>query len=239
MLVITDQETFRVCGKSCFTCSGKSEEDSGVFTVKVCVGGAVHSCDTFQWQEVVHHREHTFLHFSTVPCVNDNLFFGCNVEHYSCLRVQTKFFVVFNFCFGSIVYNEIWLKCFKLFSCWLDEHVCNKMCLPSNFNDETDSHTSISVSTAECVNYEKFLIGKFFFCNFFTSVPSFLCCRMVVVLVFIRSPPNCIFGVLIHNDEFIFRRTSCIDTCHNVNSAKFCFLSYFEAFKTCFSLFLE
>ena len=28
VLVITDQETFRVCGKSCFTCSGKSEEDS-------------------------------------------------------------------------------------------------------------------------------------------------------------------------------------------------------------------
>ena len=94
VFVITDQETFRVCGKSCFTCSGKSEEDSCVFTVHICVSGAVHSCDAFQWKEVVHHREHTFLHFSAVPCVDDNLLFGCNVEHYSCFRVQAEFFVV-------------------------------------------------------------------------------------------------------------------------------------------------
>ena len=163
MLVITDQETFRVCGKSCFTCSGKSEEDSGVFTVHVCVCRAVHGSHSFKWKEVVHHREHTFLHFSAVPCVYDNLLFSCDVEHYSCLRVQTKFFVVCNFCFGSIVYDEIWLECFKFFSCWFDEHVCYEMCLPCNFNDETDCHTSVFVSTAECINYEKSLVGKFCF----------------------------------------------------------------------------
>ncbi len=33
VLVITDQETLRVCGKSGLTCSGKTEEDSGVLTV--------------------------------------------------------------------------------------------------------------------------------------------------------------------------------------------------------------
>ena len=31
VLVITDQETLRICGKSCLTCSGKSEEDRCVF----------------------------------------------------------------------------------------------------------------------------------------------------------------------------------------------------------------
>ena len=88
MLVITDQETFRVCGKSSFTCSGKTEEDSCVFAVHICVCRAVHGSHAFQWKEVVHHREHTFLHFSAVPCVYDNLLFSCDVEHYSCFRVK-------------------------------------------------------------------------------------------------------------------------------------------------------
>ena len=38
VLVITDQKTFRVCGKSCLTCSGKSEEDSCVLAVHICIG---------------------------------------------------------------------------------------------------------------------------------------------------------------------------------------------------------
>src|SRR5699024_1557432 len=69
VLVITDQKTFRVCGKSCLTCSGKSEEDSCVLAVHICVCRAVHGSDALQRQIVVHHGEHTFLHFSAVPCV--------------------------------------------------------------------------------------------------------------------------------------------------------------------------
>ena len=44
-----------------------------VFAVHICVCRAVHGSHAFQWKEVVHHREHTFLHFSAVPCVYDNL----------------------------------------------------------------------------------------------------------------------------------------------------------------------
>ena len=46
---------------------------------------AVHGSDAFKWEIVVHHREHTFLHLSTVPCIDDNLLFGCNVECNTCL----------------------------------------------------------------------------------------------------------------------------------------------------------
>ena len=35
----------------------------------------VHGSDAFKWEIVVHHREHTFLHLSTVPCIDDNLLF--------------------------------------------------------------------------------------------------------------------------------------------------------------------
>src|SRR5699024_8648210 len=81
VLVITDEQSLRVCGKSCLTCSGKAEEDSCILAVHVCVCRAVHGSDTLQRQIVVHHREHTFLHLSAVPCINNNLLAACNIEH--------------------------------------------------------------------------------------------------------------------------------------------------------------
>ena len=47
--------------------------DRCVFTVHICVCGAVHGSDALQRQIVVHHGEHTFFHFSAVPCIDDNL----------------------------------------------------------------------------------------------------------------------------------------------------------------------
>ena len=167
MFVITDEETFRICGKCCLTCSGKTEEDSCVLTVHICVRGAVHRSDALQRQIVVHHREHTFLHLSAVPCIDDNLLTAGDVEGNSCLGVQAQFFIVLNFCFGSIVNDEIRLEIFQFFLCRDDEHVLYKMCLPCYFHDETDSHTGIFVSAAECVNYEQSLVGQLFLCNIF------------------------------------------------------------------------
>ena len=37
VLIVTNQKTFRVCGKCCLTCSGKSEEDCCVLTILICV----------------------------------------------------------------------------------------------------------------------------------------------------------------------------------------------------------
>ena len=68
---------------------------------------------------------------------------------------------------------------------------------------------------------------------------SELGCWMVVVFVLVRSPPYSIFGVLINNDEFIFWRTSGVDTSHNVNSTKLADLTFFVAFQLWSGLFLE
>ena len=239
VLVITDQQTFRVCRKSCFTCSGQTEEDCCVFTVHVSVCGAVHGSHAFQRQEVVHHREHTFFHFSAVPCIYDNLFFACDVEHNSCFRVQTQLFVVLNFCFGSVVYNEIRLEVFQFFSSRFDEHVCYKVSLPSNLNDETDCHTGVFVGTAESIYYEQSLVRQFFDSQCFYSIPCFLSSRMVVVFIFICCPPYSVFGILIFYDKFVFRRTTCVDTSHNVDSTQFTFLAFFKAFQSRFCLFFE
>ena len=40
---------------------------------------------SLQWQEVVHHREHTLLHLTTIPCVDDNLLLRSYVEYNGCL----------------------------------------------------------------------------------------------------------------------------------------------------------
>ena len=239
VLVITDQKTLRICGKCCFTCSGKTEEDCCVLSVKVCICRAVHGSNALKRQIVVHHGEHTFLHLSAVPCIYDNLLTACNVEHYSCLRVKTQLFVVLNFSLGCVVNNEIWLKVLKFLSCWLNEHVCYEVCLPSNLNDETDSHTCIFVSSAECIYYEKSLVGKLFLSKIFNCSPCFLSCRMVIVFVLIGCPPNCVFGVLIHNDIFVFRGTSCVDTCHYIDSTKLADPTNLKALKLWFGLFLE
>ena len=42
VLIITDQKTFRICGKCRLTCSGKSEEDSCVLSVHIRICRAVH-----------------------------------------------------------------------------------------------------------------------------------------------------------------------------------------------------
>ena len=87
MFVVADEQTLGVGRKGGFTRSRKSEEDSGVFAVEVGVGRAVHRGDAFEGQVVVHHGEHTFLHFATIPGVEDNLLSGCNVEYNGCFRV--------------------------------------------------------------------------------------------------------------------------------------------------------
>jgi len=75
VLVVTDQLTFRVGRQSRLTGTGQTEEDSRAGAVHAGVGRAVHRSDTAQRIEIVHHREHTLLHFTTVPSVDDDLLF--------------------------------------------------------------------------------------------------------------------------------------------------------------------
>ncbi len=48
--------------------------------------------------EVVHDREHTLLHLTAVPSVEDNLLVGLEVEDSGSLRVESELLVVVNFC---------------------------------------------------------------------------------------------------------------------------------------------
>ena len=105
------------------------------------------------------------------------------------------------------------------------------MCLPSNFYDETDCHTGIFVRSAERVYDIELLVGKLFERDILNRFPRFLRCGMVIVLVFIRSPPDGIFGIFVYDDEFVFRRTTRVNTRHNVDGAEFADLTFFIAFE--------
>ena len=199
----------------------------------------MHRSDALQRQVVVHHGEHTFFHLSAVPGVYDNLLAAGDVEHNSGLRIQTQLFIILNFCFGSVVNYEIRLEVFQFFLCRTNEHIGYKVSLPSNLNDETDCHTGICVRTTESIYNEQSLVGELFLCDLLNGFPCFLACRMVVVLVLVRCPPYSIFGILIHNDEFVFRRTACIDASHNIYCAQLTDLSFFVSFQTCFGLLFE
>ena len=113
------------------------------------------------------------------------------------------------------------------------------MCLPSYLNDETDSHTGIFVCTAECINYEKSLVGELFDSDVLYCIPGFLGSRVVIILILIGGPPYSVLGVFIYNDEFVFWRTTCIDTGHNVHCAQLADLSFFVAFQLRFGLLFK
>ena len=114
VLVITDKETFWICGQvlSYLFRKDRRRLPCSLPSLSVFAEQCMEAIP-LQWKIVVHHREHTFLHFSAVPCIYDNLLAACDIEHYSCLRIQSEFFVIFNLCFGCIVYDKVWLKVFQ------------------------------------------------------------------------------------------------------------------------------
>ena len=190
VFVVTDQLTFRVSRQSSLTCTRQTEEDSRTSSFHICISRAVHGSDTTKRVHVVHDREHTFLHFTTVPSVQDNLFFSLQVENSSCFRVQAQFFIVINFCFRCIeTYKIRFSVSFQFFSSRADEHVSYEMSLPSHFHDETYFHTSCSISTAECINNEQTLAAQLFYSFRLQVSPSFFSTRFVIVFIFVRSPP--------------------------------------------------
>ena len=239
MLVITDELTLWISGQSSLTSTGQTEEDSSVLAFHVTVSGAVHSSNTLQWQEVVHHGEHTLLHLTAIPSVNDNLLLGGGVESYAGLRIEAQFLIVSNLSLGSVVNNEIRLEVLQLLCSWLNEHIGYEMSLPSNLNDETNCHTSVVVSTAECIYNEQSLVGQLLLCQILNSCPNVLAHRMVIVLVLIRGPPYSVLRVLVHNDVLILRRTASIDTSLYINSTQLSLFAYLVALETSLSLFLK
>ena len=230
MLVVADEKTLGIGGKSGFARTGESEEDRGVFALHIGVCRAVHGRDALEREIVVHHREHTLLHFAAVPG---------DVEHNRRLGVKAKLFEVFHFCLGRVVHDKVRFEVFKLFLGGSDEHIGDKVCLPCHFHDETDCHARVFVCAAECIDNVEFLVGKLVDSDFLHRFPCFLACRMVVVLVAFGSPPHRVLGVVVHDDEFVLWRAAGVDARHNVDCAEFAHLTFLKARESRIGLFFK
>ncbi len=239
VLVVTDKQTLGIGGKGGLACAGEAEEDSGVFAVEVGVGRAVHRCDALQGKEVVHHREHTFLHFTAVPCVDDNLLAGCEVEHNCGFAVEAEFLIVGKFSLGSVVNDEVGSEVGEFFGSGANEHVGHEVSLPCYFHDEANSHAGVLVGTAETVYNIEFFAGEFVKGESLASVPSFLRGFLVVVGIFGSSPPYGVFALFVENDEFVFRRAAGVYAGHHVYRTEFGSYAFFESFESRKGFLLE
>ena len=231
VLVVADKKAFGVGGKGGFACSGKSEEDSGVFAVHIGVGRAMHRSDALKRQVVVHHREHTFLHFAAVPGVYDNLFARSNVEHNRGLAVKSELFVILDLSFGSVVNHEVGLERSEFFLGGANKHISYEMRLPSDLDDKADSHTSVLVRAAERVHDEKALVAEFLDRDVFYRLPGLFGSGVVVVLVAFARPPYGVARIVVHNDVLVFGRASGVYAGHNVHRAELAYLTLFVADK--------
>ena len=217
VLIITDQLTLRISRQRGLTCTRETEEDSSVLTVHICVSRAVHRSDATKREEVVLHREHTLLHLTTVPCVDDHLFLSGNVEHDASLRVQAELFPVLHLSLRCVVNDEVRLLLEVSLSLRTDEHVGHEVSLPSNLDDEADLHTSVAVCAAVTINNIQLLVRQLFLSNLLHCVPSLLRSTVVIVVILLRIPPYGVVRSSIVNDELILRRTTCVDTGHAVH----------------------
>ena len=101
VLVVADEETFRVGGEGGFACAAEAEEDGGVLAFHIGVCGAVHRGDALEREVVVHHAEHSLFHLTAVPGVEDYLLAGSDVECHAGFAVEAKFLVVLHFGFAG------------------------------------------------------------------------------------------------------------------------------------------
>ena len=126
----------------------------------------------------------------------------------------------------------------KLFFCRLNEHVLDKVCLPCNFHDETDSHAGVFVGAAECVSDIELLAGELFHGDVFAGLPGFLGSNVVVIGILGSGPPYGVLGVLVHDDEFVFGGTAGVDAGHDVDCAQLGLDALVKAFEVFTHLFL-
>ena len=208
MFVIANQTTFRVGGEGGFPCAGQAEEHRHIAFL-ADVRRAVHGRDAAQWQQVVHDREHPFLHLAAVPGTADQLDTLGQVEGDKVFGVQALLFPLRVSAFRTVHYDEVRREVLQLFVGWTNKHVLHEMRLPGYFGNETYGETGVGVSAAESVYDKQTLARKLMGDEPFQMLPGFRRERFVVVLPFaFVSPPQRIAGGFVSDDILIFRRTT-------------------------------
>ena len=113
------------------------------------------------------------------------------------------------------------------------------MGLPCDLHDETDLEARILVGAAERVHDIEFLARQLLGSEFLQLLPGSLRNRLVVVLIFIGSPPDRILGGLVHYEELVLGRTAGINAGHHVHGTGLGQLAFFETAESLLGLLAE
>ena len=239
VLVVADELTLRVGRKRGLAGSRQAEEDSGL-ALLVGVGRAVHRSHALQRKQVVHVGEHALLHLAAVPGVDDHLHLLGEVEDNGRLRVQTQLLVVLHLGLRSVEHHEVGLAVIlQLLVRRTDEHVLHEVSLPGHLHDEADLQARVLVGAAERVHNEEFLARKLLDGDFLQLLPGLLRNRLVVVLIFVGSPPDRVLGGLVHHEKLVLGRTAGVNAGHHVHGAGLGQLTLLIAAQAFFRLLTE
>ena len=104
--------------------------------------------------------------------------------------IDAELFPVFNFSFRSVQNHKVGLEVFEFFLAGTDEHVGLEVSLPCHFHDEAHCQTGVGVGAAESVDDIKGLVAQLLVGDSLQSVPCSGCDSLVVVLIFVGSPPR-------------------------------------------------
>ena len=238
VFVIANQAAFRVGREGCFPSAGQAEEYRHVAFL-ADVRRAVHGGNTAQRQQVVHDREHPFLHLAAVPGTANQLDTLGQVEGNKVFGVQTLLFPLWIRAFRTVHHDEIWGEVLQLFVGRTNKHVFHEMRLPGHFGNETHGKSGVGVSAAESVDNEQALAGELVSDEPFQMLPGLRGERFVVVLPFaLISPPQRIAGGFVSDDILIFRRTTGKNTGIDGDSTKICQHTSLVSFQCWIELFL-
>ena len=239
MLVVADQLTLGIGRKGGLARTRQTEEDSGL-ALLVRVGGAVHRGDALQRQQVVHVGEHTLLHLTAVPGVDDDLHLLREVEDDGRLRVQAQLLVVLDLSLRSVEHHEVGLAVgLQLGVGRTDEHVLHEVSLPSHLHDEADLQTGVLVGAAEGVDHVELLVRELLAGQVLQHLPGLLRNGLVVVLVLLGGPPDGVLRRIVHHEELVLGRTAGVDAGHHVHGIHLGQLALLESLQTGLGLLAE
>ena len=200
----------------------------------------MHRSHALQRKQVVHVGEHALLHLAAVPGVDDHLHLLGQVEDDGRLRVKSQLLVIFDLGFRRVEHHEVGLAVIlQLLVRRTDEHVLHEVSLPGHLHDEADLQARVLVGAAERVHNEEFLARKLLDGDFLQLLPGLLRNRLVVILIFVGSPPDRVLGGLVHHEKLVLGRTAGVNAGHHVHGAGLGQLTLLIAAQAFFRLLTE
>lgn len=151
VLIITNEGTLRISGKSCLASTRKSEEDSDI-SVLALVGGRVESQDIVLNRHLIEENgEDALLHFTGVFGTQNNHLLLGKVDGDRCSRGHTLCEAVSRERTG-VVDDIVGVEVLELLGCRADQHVTHEQGMVGTGADDTDIDTIALVPAGKTVN---------------------------------------------------------------------------------------